>query len=278
MVDANTKLTVFHDANGVFSDLSYNSFDYSRDSFSLTLTNPTSYLYIGFYKPINSVYIHLTTANTNAATLIMQYWNGSSWTSLSNAHDDTKGLTRSGYIMWDRNQTNDTEYTVNSTSKFWVRFQPSVTTSAMTVEGINLIFADDQDLKMEVPEITDTNHLAGKTSHILTHVAVKNQIIQELRNKDYYKVNQTTGVKENLTAWDILDLNQIKQAAVFLALSKIYFNFSDSDDKYQKKSDWYADKYVKAMAVARLSIDDDNDGQLDDHESQKTFSTIRISR
>lgn len=279
LVDTNLKLTVLHDANGSFSNHSNDALDFSRDSFALTLTQTTSYLYIGYRKPINTIYFQLDTPNTNANTLSMQYWNGSSWTTLSNAQDDTKGLTRSGFITWDRNQTNEATTTVNSTTLYWVRFQPSVTTSAMTVAGISFIFADDQDLKQEVPEITDSNHLAGKTSHILTHVATRNQIIQDLRNKDYTRTNQNTSLKEDLTVWDILDANQLKQAAIFLSLSKIYFNFSDQpNDKYEQKSLAYFNKYEKAIALSRLSLDTDDDGLSDSFETQKLFTTSRMVR
>jgi hypothetical protein len=279
MVDNNIKLTVYHDANTVFTDLSKECLDFSRDTVSVTLAASTSYLYVGFRKPINSIYINLDTPNTNACTLSMQFYNGTSWTSLADAQDDTKGLTRSGFITWSRNQLLDSEYTVNSTLKYWVRFQPSVTNSATVVSGISFLFADDQDLKQEVPEIADSNHLAGKVSHVLTHTAVRNQIIQDLRNKDYKHKNLVTGLNEDLTVWDILDANQLKQAAIFLALSKIYFNFSDTtDDKYDQKSKSFEAKYNKALDLARLSIDDNNDGKIDTFEQLKEFSQMRIRR
>lgn len=279
MIDNNIKLTVYHDNNSSFSDYTQDAFDYSRDAFSLTLTQNTSYFYVGYKKPINLLYVDFTTPTTNSNTLSMQYWNGSTWTTLSNANDDTKGFTRSGFIEWDRNQLTETSKSVNSTTLFWYRFQTSVTTSAMSINGISFIFADDQDLKTEVPEIADQEHLQGLASHILIHVATRNQIIQDLRNKDYNHRNLTTGIKESLTVWDILDANQLKQAAIFLSLSKIFFNYSDAvGDKYEQKSNSYMVKYERAIELSRLSIDTNNDGLADVFEQAREFKNIRIMR
>jgi hypothetical protein len=275
MINLTTKLKVFHNS----TDYSKEAFDYTRDAFSLTLLS-TDYLYVGFSKPINSIYVQINTANTNANTIQAEYYNGSTWVSVSDFFDDTKGFTRSGFMTWDRNQTNQASNAVNATAAYWIRFQPSASHSASVLAGINFIFADDNDLVLEVPEITDSNHLAGKSSHILTHVAVRNQIIQDLNNKDYKKHNISTGLPEDLTCWDILDVNQIRQAAVFLALSKIYFNFSDqADDKYEQKSKEYQARYKDAFQLSRLYLDKDDDG-LEDVEEKVTvpLTVVRIRR
>lgn len=276
MLDSTTKLTVQHDANSVFTNHSYEAFDFSRDTFSLTLNATTSYLYVGFYKPINTFYVSVSTVNTNSNSLSLEYYNGSSWVSLS-CEDETKGFTRSGYISWER-QDSHSSVSINSISKYYIRLRPSVTHSATVINGINLIFCDDNDLKYEVPEIGDTNHLAGKTSHILSCVASTNQIIQDFRNKDYRKTN-SSGESVDITPWDLLEINQIKQAAVFLTLSKIYFNFSDNpDDKYSDKYKEYYKRYQDALSLARLNLDTDDDGIQDTNEGSAEFRTLRIKR
>lgn len=279
MLNPNIKLTVLHDNLGSFTDLTDSAFDFTKDQFSLTLLS-TSYLYIGFYKPISSLFVELVAANENPSSLAVEYYNGSTWESVSNCTDDTKGLTRSGFVSWDKNQVNQSESQVNGKSKFWIRFSPSVDLSAAQVQAISFVFTDDTDLKVEVPEITNENHLAGKTSHILTHVAVRNEILQSLNNKDYRKVNPTTGLSEDLTCWDILDVHQLKQACVFLALSKIYFNFSDAvDDKYYQKYKDYYSKFKSSFELSRLALDENDDGIKDDFETQKSnFSIVRITR
>lgn len=280
MINPNTKLTVYHDNDGVYEDLSLDAFDFSRDAFSVSLNKDTSYLYLGFYKPINSVFVQINTANTNANSFSAEYYTGSSWTALSNFYDDTKGFIRSGFISWDRNQVSQESNLVNGTRMYWIRLRPSVTHSSTIMQALSFVFCDDSDLTYEVPEITDTNHLAGKTSHILTHVAVRNEILQSLNNKDYKKTNPTTGLKEDLTCWDILDLHQLKQACIFLALSKIYYNFSDSiDDKYYQKYKDYYSKFKSSFELSQLALDTDDDGIKDDEETQtESFSIKRITR
>lgn len=279
MLNTNTKLKLWHDADGTFTDLSSYGFDFSRDTFSLTLNQSTSYLYIGYYKPINSCFVQINTVNTNANTFTAEYYNGSAWVEFD-LNDDSKGFTRSGFLSWDRNLSGQSSVTINSHSAYYIRLRPSVTHSTTVIQAVNFVFADDTDLTYEVPEITDTNHLAGKTSHILTHVAVRNEILQALNNKDYKKNNATTGLKEDLTCWDILDIHQLKQACIFLALSKIYFNFSDStDDKYyQKHKDYYA-KFKQSFELSQLALDKNDDGIKDDFETQaENFSIKRITR
>jgi hypothetical protein len=280
MINPNTKLTIYHDNGGSFEDHSREAFDFSRDAFNLTLSHTASYLYVGFYKPVNSVFIQLNTVNTNANLMAGEFFNGSTWSPLRNLFDDTKGFTRSGFITWDRNQTSQASNSINGNTMYWVRFRPSVTHSNTVVQAINFVFTDDNDLSYEVPEITDTNHLAGKTSHILTHVAVRNEILQSLINKDYSKTNPTTGLKEDLTCWDILDVHQLKQACIFLALSKIYFNFSDSiEDKYYQKYKDYYSKFKSSFELSQLALDSNDDGIEDDAETQtENFSIKRITR
>lgn len=275
MINQNTKLQVYlNDTN-----FSNEAFDFTRDAFQITFTT-SDYLYIGYSKPINSIYYQFNTSNLNQNTIAAEYYNGSSWVSLSNYYDDTKGFTRSGFMTWDRNQTSQSSNTINDIVSYWIRLKPNANQTQTTIQAINFVFADDQDLLFEVPEITDSNHLAGKASHILTHVAVKNQIIQELNNKDFKKNNISTGLKEDLNCWDILDVNQLKQAAIFLALSKIYFNFNDSaDDKYSQKSNYYLNQYKSAIELSRLSLDSNGDGKADVTETQaEGFSIIRLKR
>jgi hypothetical protein len=76
-----------------------------------------------------------------------------------------------------------------------------------------------------------------------------------------------------------MDVFEIREAAIFLALSKIFFNLSDSpDDHWWIKYREYADKYEAKMTVARLSIDTDDDGITDEDEKQRQFNPTRWAR
>ena len=58
---------------------------------------------VGYYKPINSLFIEMT-LNAHLSDLTVQYFNGS-YVNLE-VKDYTENLSRSGFIKWSNNQTN----------------------------------------------------------------------------------------------------------------------------------------------------------------------------
>jgi len=276
MIDPISKLTVLHDDNGVFVDHSNAAADYIRDNFSVELIAAEDYLYLGFSKPFSSTYIKLVTANTNANSIVMEYWNGTAWVARS-VTDETLGLTRSGFMYWDR--ANMAISTINSIAAFYIRIKPNVDQTASTVRGINLVFADDNALKQEFFEIDNASLLPqGETDHMVHHVAARNTIIQKLRNLQYIKFDNS-GKYVNMTQWDLFDLFEIKQAAVMLTLSKIFFILSDSqEDTWWAKYREYQDKFEEAFKLARLSLDSNNDGVKDASEELVKFKNNRWLR
>jgi hypothetical protein len=265
-----------HDDNSVFADYSDAGADYIRDTFSLDLVAAEDYLYLGYSKPFSATYVKLTVANLNANDLVMEYWDGSTWTA-RDITDETLGFTRSGYLLWDRTDMATT--TVNGVDAFYIRLKASADQSATTVRAMNLVFADDNALKQEFFEIDNSSLLPpGETDHIVHHVAARNTIIQTLRNLQYIKTDANSN-KVNLTQWDLFDLFEIKQAAIMLTLSKIFFLLSDNqDDNWWAKYREYQDKYEEAFKVARLSLDTNDDGVEDTIESQAAKKVSRWLR
>lgn len=276
MLRTRNKLTVFDDANSVFSDYSNESLDFDRDTFTITLNQSTSYLYVGFYKPINTFYVEVGTANINAGDLSGEFYNGTTWVNLVGLHDDTNSFTRSGFVQFDRNQTSEAATTINSTEKFWYRFRPTVTHSATVINGLNIIFSDDQDLKREFFEISDFLP-SGESSFILTHMATRDHIIQVIRNSGEKKVN-SAGTSKDISPWDLLEIPQIKLASTYLSLSKIFSNIQDdSDDIWRQKSKDYHTLYSQAQKTFYLNLDSDDDGIADTSETLG-ISEIRVVR
>lgn len=275
MLKIKNKLSVLHDNNSVFSDYSTEALDFDRDTFTIDLSSTEDYLYVGFYKPINVFYVELGTANTNAGTLSGEYYNGTTWTGLSGLYDETSSLTRSGFIQWDRGQDDEAKTTVNSSEIYWYRFRPSVTHSSTVVNGLNIVFSDDNDLKREFFEASQYLP-SGETSHILTHVAARDHIIQVLRNSGEFKSN--SGTRSDITAFDLLDLTQVKLASTYLVLSKIFGAITDDpDDLYRQKSDQFKSDYGIAIKAPFINIDSDDDGILDNNENMQ-IRTTRIFR
>lgn len=277
MLNAKNKLTVLHDDNGAFADYSKEALDFARDQISITVSSTQDYIYVGYYKPINALYIEVSTANSNAATLSGEYYNGASYTALDSFLDESKAFARSGFLHWSKNQTDITASTVNSTELFWYRFRPSADTSAIVIDGLNIVFADDIDLKKELYEISEFLP-TGANSHILTHEIVRDEIVQEIRRSGAYKESLSTGRLKEISAFDFLDIEQVRQAAIYMALSKIYLNVSDDGDGiFRQKSIDYNSKYKEQMRLFYLDLDRDDDGNSDEEEelASATFRMIR---
>jgi len=167
--------------------------------------------------------------------------------------------------------------TINSTELFWYKVTSSVTTSATVFTGINIIFADDNDLKKEYFEISDFLP-SGQASHILTHMSVRDHIINTLRRDGKYSYNSTDTIVKKTTPWDLLDFSEVRLAATYLALSKIFNNVSDQiDDVYRQKSSYYMSLFNDAMKVLYLSLDTDDDGVLDADE-REVDNSLRLFR
>lgn len=277
MIDPKSKLTIFHDDNGVFNDLTEDLADFTRDSYSLSLISGEDCLYVGYHKPFNTFYLELFTVGTVLnVTFTVKVWNGSSWVVVDST-DETKGFLRSGYFTWDKASMNST--TVNGLDKYYICIEPSTDQTAVQVRGLNLIFANDIMMKTEFFEIDNQSLLpAGEVSHIGTHVATRNYILHYLRNY-YTKQGATSSVIEKINQFDLIDIFEIREAAVYLSLSKIFFNLSDStEDNYWTKYREYQDKYEEKITTARLSIDLDDDGVDDVEEVQAQRKTTRWAR
>ena len=279
MININSKLTVLMDDLGTFLDYSLESANYGKDSITLNIASITDHLYFGFEKPINSIYIDITTPNGASGSSTLEFYNGSTWQDVVNKNDDTLGLFRSGFIQWDRAQVDQDKNEVNSIEKYWYRLKPSLDRIGLVVSGISLIFSDDYELSLEQPYINDSEFLGDEVSHIKTHAAVKREVLQKFRNKDYKKVDNVTGEIEDITVWDLHDIQEVKLASTYLALSKIYFQLSDSpEDTWAVKSKSYNDKFIKYIQIARVSLDKNDDGIIDTVENKPFVKTRFLSR
>lgn len=274
MIRVNNKLTVLH-STGAFADYSNEAVDYGRDSFSITLSVATDYIYIGFYKPINSTYLEISTASTVSTTLTGEYYKGT-WEALTGFHDDTTAFKRSGFLQWERNLSDEVVTTVNGSEMFWYRFKTALDTSPISFDGINMVFSDDEDLRRELFEVTKWIP-PGENSHILTHVASRDEMVQAIRNNGNKKLNGVT--RKDITAFDLLDIEQVKTASTYLAMSKIFSAITDDpDDTYRQKSLQYRTMYDGAMNLVYLNIDSDDDGERDESENMAMQSNRLVRR
>ena len=261
----NDDLIVFHDDNSVFLDRTFEANEYIRDSFALELDSSDDYIYLGLYKPFDRVYVEMSTAVTTANTFSAEYFNGTIFTTIEEFVDESKGFTRSGFIKWRRDQTDQAKTTVNNEELFWIRLRPSSTHDVGTIiQGLNIIYADDNDLEGELRTISEFL-ASGDTSFITYHESARKQIVQSMRNRGQRKTSNT--IIKNITKWDLLDAGEVNEAAKHLALSKIFFSASDnSEDKWYQRYLDHRRMYESAFNLLYLTIDSDDDGVVDASE------------
>lgn len=287
----NAFFTVTHDDDASFVDKTFEARSYSGDSFGLELVSAEDYLYVGLYKPFNSIYVEMATANTNANTLALEYFDKDAlaFTSLD-LLDESKGFTRSGFLTFQKpvdaqNQNAWATTTVNGDELYWIRLKPSADHSVGTiVQGLNIVFSNDDDLVEERSNIVSKHASNQPTgSWILKHQAAKKEIIQKIRDKGNMKFRSNDNRPHlrfaDINEFDLLDFTQLRQASKFLVLSKIFlFELSDEeDDKYFMVGKDYEDKFKSAMEVFFLSLDKDDDGIQDASEYQE-FINVPVRR
>ena len=246
--------------------------DYNRDGVTSIITD-AQFIHVGLFKPFNQLYWEFTAPNTVAATLTYEYFNGTAFVDLPFLRDDTQdsniAWSRSGFKNW-KTPDDWTKTTISGDDLFWVRFSPTVTTSSIGFRAINILFADDNDLEKEnstIARFLPTNAI----SFAPLHERVRDDIIQTLRNRGLAKTSdlstQSLILLRNITKWDILDAEEIRNAAIYYALEKIYFQASDGTaDKWMQRSVDSRKKGGDALNLFFLTIDKNDDGRVDPAE------------
>lgn len=290
MLDPRNRLFVFFDDNSSFSDFSNEAQDYARDTFALPIVAADDFLYVGFTKPINSFYIEMSTANTATTVMSIDSFKeaSSTFTAVTGFSDETNGFTRSGFIRWDRatKSANDIiseeTTTINSQLAFWYRISFSIDLDVGTIaQGLNLVLADDNDIKNRDFElVSDTRKFPGsQTSHILTHVAARDAIMQLLKRREFLTRTSGSNFVNDLLIWDLMDSSQLREAATWKAIALIYDNLSDKvDDKESEKSGKALNKFKMAFDLYLLEVDANNDGVTDPIEQDTNSRTVIMGR
>lgn len=274
-MDLRTRLDVIYSDAGIETNFSDEAHDFSRDNFNIQLATD-DFIYIGYKKPINAVYMALAAVNTVASSLSVEYYSESGWAQLE-VSDDTRALIRSGFISWLRVE-DSALLTVAGKNQHWIRISANDNLDQVTFQAINLVLSDDNDILQEVPTLLDACfYPENQSSHILQHVATKNYIISRLKYKGYIKYDSDSK-GQNINEWDILDIYEFRQAAVYHAVAQIFLGLSDNpDDHYWAKYQEYEKKFDQAFNNGLTSIDLNDDGKVDVSE-KRPIQSIRWSR
>lgn len=269
------------------TDLSKKLKDFGTGEVSLEL-NTGEYVYIGYYKPsFKQFFIELGTSNINANTISAEYFNGTTWAPLNTLIDESEGLTKSGFFFFDRPSDWGTT-TVESIEKYYIRLSTNANFSVgTTIKGLGILLSNDLDLIGVRENIV--SKLNSGSSWVLKHEQAAKDILQELRNKGNRVVKNsstdtplvTEGSRfADLTLFDLLEPEQLRQASLYKCLSMIYLDelSDDVDDKWQRQGTRYEDNYSKMVNLFYLQIDLDDDGSSSAAESRITTSTSLVWR
>ncbi len=235
MQDLNDKLVVLHTVDGVsFDDVSMSAFNFFKGTFSVEDT-----LYVGFRKPISSVFVGVESAGSETSGLTAEYFNGS-WSDLE-LHDETSALAESGLVRWVT-PTDQTQSEVNGKSLFWIKLN-YVTDTAAVLMGVGPMLCTAEDLHG-----VDFNLDETPLNILKAIVSARNLMCKELQ----------------VSPWDLLNLPEVTDAATFLALSSIYFNQSDRpEDNYHALYLDFLGSYRSLKAKIAITIDRNGDGIAD---------------
>lgn len=254
-------------------DLSLILENFISDTFTEDFTT-SEYFHIGYYKPIDALYLELVAQNEEN-NIVLEYYNGSTWTQID-VKDKTFGLKKSGFITWNRNIDNQAKTSINAVEAYWYRLSIDANDiTDLSMKGINLVFSDDNDLKESYPGIME--YLPdGATTFIGFHLSARNQILTYLRNKG--KSVTTLGVNKMLDQFDLHNYEEVRQASKYKTLATIFYNESDTvDDKWYQKAKDFDRLYGESINVNFLSLDENNDGKEEPIETQ-ALQYIKIQR
>lgn len=216
------------------------------------------------YKPFRRVHVEIVGAVSD--TLTVKYFAGT-WKTLS-IKDFTFNFNRSGFIEF----TPPTDWQkIDGYYPITFEFAGNIET---TLHGINFLFSNDDDLREEMAFFDNYLQKTGLASLISFHQGALTQIIDEFNRSGAVKGKD----KDRLVDLDFLIPDELRQASKFLALSKMFFELSDSvDDKYYQKHKDYESLYSAAKNTYYLTIDENDDGVMDQKEKNK-IRTITVTR
>lgn len=236
----------------------------------------TDYLYIGKYYPFNNFYSKVSVPNDETSSLSIQYWagEGNGWKDAVDVIDATsvsgKTLSQSGLIqfsphrlyswgkIYDTSETSGTPTELQSLTiynLYWLRLKFSAVLKDTTeIKKICYAFTQSQQLNNLDNLINNylTSFQIGKTSWEDEIITASEYVINDMRSK---------GIIKN--EGQILRINDVSIPTDWRTLAIIYYSLGPSFEKQYIEA---LRMYEKTLNIERMSIDENEDGYLDDGE------------
>lgn len=264
-------LTIFHNSK----NLSSNLYDLSFKAREINLEEGE--IFIGYHKPIKNIYIEMEPRLDEEGDDFVEdeiefsLSTKEGFEQQQDIFDRTYGLTRSGFISWNKSYVKSE---INGISAYWIKLTTK-NPVVIRVNGINLVLSDDSDLTGIFPNIHEYLP-SNKKSFISFHQEAMKRIVQDVRSSGKVIRDNKTLKTRLVDQFDLLNIEEFKQASKYLALYLLYSWFSrDDTDKWEdKKRDAYSD-YQTSFNYQLVSVDVNDNGKDDESESEK-MTYIRI--
>jgi len=265
----NEDLKIFTEIGSAFSDISIDMNNYDIATNQIALVKDSDYLYVSLYKKFKNIYVSIKEL-VSVADTAFEYWNGAAWVALT-VMDQSKGLSQSGFIYWEMPE-DWAQTEVFAHNNYYIR---ATYNGDVTFNGINMLFSNDADLKEHYRQIND--YLGTDASYIALHQASRKDIIQRIRNSGKTKLSSIDCTLTDLTIWDFTRPDQLRNAAAYLCLSKIFGGVSDNaDGKFMNLSSMFRKEYVNAVDTFLLNVDINDNGKEDRSEQSEAVNITRI--
>lgn len=223
-------------------------------------------LYIGYYKPINTLFLNVI-KNANDIVLDVKYYTTAGVESVSGVKDLTFGLSTPGFLSWNNKQVGQVKTELFGEELYWYQVTAS-TAHNIVFRGISTLFSDDYDLIAAYPSIM--NHLPeGQESFVRFHEEAAKDIIIDLRRTGLVingKLSEPT-IRKQLDAFDLLDKEEVRDAAKYFTLSKIFAWLSDApNDKWENLASKYEAEAAGSLTPL-ITVDQNDNGLIEDYEA-----------
>ena len=237
---------------------------------------------IKFTKAFNAIFFYLPMPSVNVETIAEITYkkpNGDD-IPLTDFVDGTQGLTQSGYMYWKPEKDQYDNFLAGQEYTLSIRYN---TGFDIVFGGINLLFCDKFDLLREYPDldsllgISDEKVISTQLIRIMESTML--EIEKKVQNSPFWKEDrQYFFTAKELDRWDLLQINEINQAAIFWTLAKIFYFLSDTPgDIYSVKSADYRARGEEAFASVNLSLDFNDNGSLDVFEGEREAANVEIT-
>ena len=253
------------------------------DNRVVTATEATiNIIEIKYTKPLNTLFFYLPQPSTNVETFASMTFKGPTGEDIpfTDFVDGTQGLTQSGFMTWKPQRDKYDTFQMGQEFTITLTYH---TGFDIVFGGLNVLFCDKFDLLREYPDLDNLLGISDEriinTQLIRIMESTMLEIEKKVQNSPFWKEDrQYFFTAKELDRWDLLQINQINQAAIFWTLGKIFYFLSDSPgDIYSLKSNDYKTRAESAFESVNLSLDFNDNGSLDVFQGEREAANIEIT-